>query len=388
MIQKSPIQNDKIDGDRSAKTLLVWDLPVRIFHWSMVLVVGIAAITGFLAPTWWLDIHVIAGYALTTLLVFRLIWGFTGSRYSQFKSFPLAISGAFQHLRELMRFTSHPVIGHNPVGAWVIVMLLTALIGLVISGVVTLGGQEKLGPLAFVTSFDFGVTALSLHEIAAWILVALVSTHFLGVITEQRLFKHPVIAAMFSGKITTHLQAATEPASDNASATHTRRGVALYATSALLLVASGWWFSQKPVAGWVPLNAPDSYTSECSDCHDAYHPSLRTHATWNNILDNLSDHFGEDASLDDETTAEINAYLTAHDAATFDTEVSHRVGRVDTDTGRMTDVPFWKKRHEDIADDVFSQSDIGSKINCNACHKDAPIGRFDDSNIHIPLENQ
>ncbi len=98
------------------KTLLVWDLPVRIFHSSMVLVVGVAAITGFLASTWSHDIQVIAGYTLTTLLVFRLIWGFAGSRYSQFKTFPLVISGALQHLRELMRFTSHPVIGHKPVG--------------------------------------------------------------------------------------------------------------------------------------------------------------------------------------------------------------------------------------------------------------------------------
>ena len=53
----------------------VWDLPLRLFHWAMVVAVVVAAITGFLTPEWWLDLHSVAGYALGVLLAFRLVWG-------------------------------------------------------------------------------------------------------------------------------------------------------------------------------------------------------------------------------------------------------------------------------------------------------------------------
>ena len=98
----------------------------------------------------------------------------------------------------------------------------------------------------------------------------------------------------------------------------------------------------------------------------------------------LKCHYGEDASLEVETAAAIHRYLTANPAGRFDTEAAHRIGRVETPSLRMTDTPYWKRRHEDIAIPVYRQSNIGSKVNCNACHSDALTGRFDDSKIKIP----
>ncbi|MBT4687662.1 MAG: cytochrome C, partial [Rhodospirillaceae bacterium] len=137
-------------------------------------------------------------------------------------------------------------------------------------------------------------------------------------------------------------------------------------------------------SGWRAVDVPADYAAECGDCHDAYHPSLRTGTAWRAIIDGLENHYGEDASLDVETTALIRAYLAENHAGTFDTEVAHSVGRIETPSFRMTDTVYWKKRHREIGPSVFRLKAIGSKVNCHACHKDAASGRFDDVKIHLP----
>ena len=98
----------------------------------------------------------------------------------------------------------------------------------------------------------------------------------------------------------------------------------------------------------------------------------------------MPDHFGEDASLGKKAAADISVFLQANSAATFDTKVAQRVGRTDTASLRMTDTRFWKKKHDEIDEAVFRMRGIGSKVNCNSCHKDAMTGRFADANIHVP----
>jgi len=105
-------------------------------------------------------------------------------------------------------------------------------------------------------------------------------------------------------------------------------------------------------------------------------------------MNGLPDHYGEDASLDAETANSIKAYLDANPAETFDTEAARRLGRIDTASLRITDTPYWKKRHRDIAAPVYRLPAVGSKVNCNGCHKDAASGRFDDVNIHLPNGDQ
>jgi len=374
-------------ADQPGQTVAVWDLPLRFFHWSMVIVGVTAAVTGFLAPTWWLDIHILSGYAISILLLFRIIWGLMGSHYSRYKNFILYPPKVIAHIRNLIDRSAGPSLGHNPVGAWVIVGLMFSLSLMVLSGLIGLGGQEKLGPFAFILSFETGVRALSVHEFFSWALLFLVLTHFMGVVVEQRVFKHPVISAMVTGDVPVgDYQAAGNQAAP-VTKKHTTIGAAIFvlvSTSAILIGIS---LSNKPAFGYTQIALPETYASECGDCHDAYHPSLRTSAAWKNILGTLEDHFGEDASLDDATIQEIAHFTSQQGAENFDTEVSHLVGRVDTESRRMTDTAFWKKRHQDIDDTIFAQSSVGSKVNCNACHSDAPIGRFDDSNIHIPQGN-
>ncbi len=361
---------------------MVWDLPLRLFHWSMVGVVAIAAVTGYVAPEWWLDIHVYAGYAIGFLLAFRLVWGVFGSHYSKFSTFPLKPRAALAHLFSVLRARPKVYTGHNPVGAWVIVALLSLLALVVLSGLVVLGGQENLGPLAAMTNFQIGSFTAEIHETLSGLLVGLISIHLLGIFVEVRIFRHPLLKAMISGG------KAVGPDDPGKKQPGLLRGAVLFSLVVAALLFMGLKLNAQPPLGWRNIQVPPFYKSECGDCHDPYHPSLETAPEWRSVMANLENHFGEDASLDEETRLRITAYLSKNDAFSFDTEAANEIGRVETVSKRMTDTPYWKKRHRGIAAAVFRKQSVGSKVNCEGCHSDAATGRFDDARIHLPEGNR
>jgi cytochrome b len=371
-------QPSDVGGSRTVKAQ-VWDLPLRLFHWSMVVAVTVAGITGFIAQAWWLDVHVFAGYAIGILLVFRFAWGVLGSYYSTFKSFPLAPLSALGHVRSLFKNNSPAYTGHNPVGAWMIIALLFVLSALLITGLMVLGGQEGLGPLEFLVDFQIGWRAADLHEAAAWALVGVVAIHLLGVFVEVRLLRHPVLLAMITGNKQLSATKISTP-----SRSYVARGAALLIITTVALFGGGKMLASIASPGWAPVQVPADYSVECGSCHDAYHPSLRTEISWRYLMSGLSEHYGEDASLDVATERVIEKFLAAHSAGKFDTEAAWRIGRIETQSLRITDTAYWKKRHGDIAERVFKLSSVGSKINCNGCHRDAASGRFADQNIYLP----
>lgn len=360
----------------TTQSTTIWDLPLRLFHWAMVVVVFVAAITGYFFEEWWLDVHVFAGYALSTLLVFRLFWGLFGSYYSRFSTFPLSKSNIRSHFKSLMRGKSPAYAGHNPVGAGMIIILLTTLVGLVFTGFIIWGGQENNGPLASVVGYQAGEWSEEIHEILAGLLMIAIGIHLLGVITETVLFKHPVIQAMINGK-----KEGIAPAEHRVSHWHTVLGLVIF-----ICVASAfsYWVNAAPSPIQSIPSINTTYQQECGDCHPAYHPSLRPEQDWQNIMEGLSNHYGEDASLSPDTHAEISAFLAQHNAASFDTEIAHKIGRRTTSSFRMTDTRYWQKKHDELTTGDFSHPDVGSKVNCNGCHQDADSGRFDDAKIKLP----
>ncbi len=166
-----------------AKTL-IWDLPVRAFHWTLA--------TSF-AGAWLLadgerlrNIHVMFGYTVLGLLLFRLIWGFFGTRYAQFRSFMYRPREMVAYLRGLLRGERPHYVGHNPAGSFAIwaILILAALTGL--SG--------------YATYNEFGGDALEeLHELFAntWMLV--VGLHVGGVIVSSLLDRENLARAMVTG---------------------------------------------------------------------------------------------------------------------------------------------------------------------------------------------
>jgi len=367
----------------SARKIRVWDLPTRVFHWSLVALVAIGLITGFLAPEWWMGVHTWAGYGTVVLVVFRLVWGVFGSEFSRIETFAFTPSEVFSHIRELIFLKPRHYIGHNPSGAMMIFALIFILAGITLSGLMTLGGEENQGPLAGAANYQIGDIAGEIHNALTIVLCVLIVLHVGGVLLEMRVTGENLIRSMLDGF--------KDVPTDATLPTH-RDARPLAATTALvaftLLAGSMLWaFSTLPPSGLIKMADNPDFQSECGDCHEVYHPSLLPAASWTKMMATLDDHFGEDASLSHEKAITITGFLVSHAGESWDTEASNRFRNVSADAPlQISATPYWVRKHRDVSEDVFKRKGVGGKSHCKACHRDAATGRFDDQNIRIPKE--
>jgi len=178
-----------------AETVRVWDPFVRVFHWSLITLFGIA---------WWtgehhdMDRHRQAGYAILALLLFRVFWGFAGSRTARFAQF---LKGPAAIRTYLASTDDAPSDGHNPLGGWSVAALLTVLLLTTIAGLyaVDIDGIES-GPLADWVSFDQGRMAAEWHERVFKGALAVIGLHVLAIGYYQTLNGHDLISPMITGK--------------------------------------------------------------------------------------------------------------------------------------------------------------------------------------------
>ncbi len=361
--------------------VVVWDLPLRVFHWLLVATVAFALFTGLVAPHSSLPFHRGAGYAVVALLVFRFVWAAYGSATSRLSSLAFTPAEVVGHFRDLARGTPRPFPGHNPAGAAMVVVAAALLGTLVATGLLAEGGEEKLGPLAGITSYTVGHAAKSVHGVLVYPLIALILGHVIGVLAESRLTGENLILAMISGRKTVVVGAPRPAQTPPLWRAAIRAWGAVVGAAALVLIA----LDRLPPYG-VPAYAPDSaHARECGACHWNYHPALLPAASWAAILASLDDHFGEDASLPPAYAADIGAFLAAYSAERWDTEVGNRFRHVAPgEPQRVTRVPAWVRRHAALPEALFARPDVGGKGNCTACHGDAATGRFDDSAIRVP----
>ena len=362
--------------------VVVWDIFIRLFHWLLVVMVATTAVTGFLGQEWWLNIHLWAGYGVGLLITLRVIWGFFGPTYACFSSFIFHPDKTYNYLRQLLRGKPDHYTGHNPAGALMVFALLLVLAGLTISGIIVLGGQEKQGLLAGVISYKLGHEVAEFHEIVAFLLLFMIAAHIGGVLLESHLCQQNLVRSMINGR--KNVRFVKADAGKVASI-----GKALLAISIIAALAGtlAWSLMRLPVSGYRIIKQNSVYANECGECHLAYHPSLLPESSWNKILTGLSDHFGEDASLDSEMVNILDQYLKLNAARHWDTEASNNLRRVSVkDPLRITASPYWILRHRDIDKQVFKRTKIASKGNCIACHIDADSGRFDDQMINVPDE--
>jgi cytochrome b len=167
-------------------TVRVWDLPTRLFHWGLALCVIGLIITGNVggnAMVW----HGRLGYAVLTLLLFRLTWGVVGGHWSRFGNFLYGPASIVAYLRGQSRPEHH--VGHNPLGMFSVLALLLILLAQVGSGLFADDEIAFTGPLAGLVSGDWVGQATSYHKkVGKLILIALVALH-LGAIAFYKLVK-------------------------------------------------------------------------------------------------------------------------------------------------------------------------------------------------------
>jgi len=194
------------DGPRATDTaatarherVAVWDWPVRVVHWSMVLLFVALVATGLVkgdALAW----HMRFGQALLALVLFRVLWGFVGSRNARFRSFVRGPRAAARYVRSRMRRTPEVYATHNPIGGWMVVALLAAMLVQTGTGLFTNDDVLWDGPLVKWVAKDTSDAISSIHRRFAWVVVTLAVLHVLAVIAYLALFRENLAKAMVSG---------------------------------------------------------------------------------------------------------------------------------------------------------------------------------------------
>lgn len=164
--------------------ILVWDLPVRFFHWSLALSFAVAYLSS--ESERWQLVHITSGYVLAALIVFRLIWGFVGSRYARFSEFVRGPGAIKDYLLGLLRLRPPHYTGHNPAGAVAVLALLS--LGLVTAA----SGWANFNEIG-------GKLLEELHEGAASIMLAVVGIHVAAVLLTSLLHRENLVASMIHG---------------------------------------------------------------------------------------------------------------------------------------------------------------------------------------------
>jgi cytochrome b len=176
------------------RVVKVWDLPLRLFHWLLVAAFFLAYFTEEDLMT----VHVWAGYTVVGLVLFRIVWGFAGTRYARFSSFLCSPAVTLSYLKDLMSLSAKRYLGHNPAGAAMIVMLLVAVAVTAVTGLIAYAADEGAGPLAGVVTGN-GELWEAVHEISANLTLLLVFVHVAGVIFESFLHQENLVKSMVDG---------------------------------------------------------------------------------------------------------------------------------------------------------------------------------------------
>lgn len=236
--------------------VVVWDIPVRLVHWSFV---------ALLPALWWtaetrqMDLHFTLGLTMLGLVVFRLIWGIVGSTTARFSRF---VAGPGAIVRYLKAPENTPVVGHNPLGALSVVALL-ALLGLQVS--LGLFAQDtdavSSGPLNhLVPSWETARAISTAHGIVFNVLLAIIVVHLAAIAFYRLVRKNDLVTPMISGRLTVAADAAQPKLGSWIKAA----GVAIIAATLAMWISYGMapWLTKSPweqSATQVDVPSADSY---------------------------------------------------------------------------------------------------------------------------------
>jgi len=195
-----------VNGDREIK---VWDPLVRIFHWTLV----VSFFTALLSGDEWESLHVFAGYVVSGLIAFRLVWGIIGTRHARFSDFVFSPATVLAYLKDLAALRAKRYLGHNPAGGWMIVALLASLAITTLTGMTAHGtfSSVKVASTLIPTAMahedgdddegDEGEGVFGeIHEFFAYFTLFLVVIHIGGVLVSSLLHRENLVRAMITGR--------------------------------------------------------------------------------------------------------------------------------------------------------------------------------------------
>lgn len=204
--------------NRTEREVRVWDLFVRVFHWS----VAVGFFVAYFTEDGPITLHVWAGYVVGALVVLRIVWGFVGPKHARFSDFVCPPGVVFRYLRDLIMLRGRRYLGHSPAGGAMVVVLLVGLLVTVGSGLVLYAIEENAGPLAGIVTgaptqesapivgedeesgYERGEGSEELweeaHEVLANLTLVLVILHIAGVFLASYVHHENLTRAMLTGR--------------------------------------------------------------------------------------------------------------------------------------------------------------------------------------------
>lgn len=184
-------------GERRVK---VWDLPTRLFHWLLVVLLGVSWYTGKSGGIDEMTWHLWSGYAILALLIFRLVWGGIGSTTARFTHFVAGPGEGLRYAGALLRRAPPHYFGHTPLGGWMIVALLVVLLVQVVTGLCANDDIMTEGPLAGLVGKPWSDWMTTIHKWNFDLLLVLAGLHVLAVLAYLVVLGENLIGAMFTGR--------------------------------------------------------------------------------------------------------------------------------------------------------------------------------------------
>ncbi|MHC4791896.1 MAG: cytochrome b/b6 domain-containing protein [Planctomycetota bacterium] len=185
MENSKPTRGNKQSSPRKVP---VWDLPTRLFHWLLVILVINSFVTAKIGGNA-MQYHEWSGFTILALLLFRLVWGFVGSRESRFATFVRGPAAVFRYAVKILRPDSRHYLGHNPLGGWSIVAMLSALMVQAGTGLFTNDDIVTEGPLYKWVSKASSDWLTRIHKLNQDVVIVLVAIHILALLFYF-FFKH------------------------------------------------------------------------------------------------------------------------------------------------------------------------------------------------------
>lgn len=369
--------------------VFVWPTCTRIIHWTIALSF-VASFVSSLNKSY-LHYHVAFGWIFATMLIYRIIWGFAGPRYATFNTFKLNLSDLRWYFQEKIvdRWRKIPA-GHNPASSWFTLIVLFFGSIIVISGFLLYGIQEGGGIFAFlnVKYYMHMIILFDIHMYISYFLLAWVIVHIAGVLIEQFYHKTNMVFAMVTG-----YKKAEGEDSDITFLCNivSYIFIAISFGSFLYIVNTDDNIITKPT--FVPIDyriEHKIYSTECGDCHKTYPPYMLPSRSWDRIMKDLDNHFGEeitDANISRQNRTLILNYLSNNSAEHSSNKIAFKlVNSLDNEETpkAFTKTDYWREAHKSINPSVFKSKKVGNKAYCWSCHKGFENGVFSNEKISIP----
>ncbi len=364
----------------------IWPLGNRISHILMILFFGTAYILGDMDHQ--LKNHVIFGLSFGVLVLFRIAWGFLGPHYSRFSDFNFKLKDLAHYLLNIFS-SKEKYEGHNPASSYAIIAMLILAILAILSGMLAYGIEENHGIFAFLHSARFKEMEFfeEAHELFANLFLMVVIAHVAGSLIDKFIKKNDAIDSMISGYKSTLNPIKIETTLVQKIFQVLWVILSLYGLYFLLTIKDNLFIASynQPVS-YASLNA--NFDNECGSCHITYPPYLLPKESWVKMMNELDDHFGDDASLDEQTRVAILDFLEKNSAETSTHKAAFKITKSlknsDETIIAVSSTPYWKAKHKDIDSKVFDTQAVKNKANCIACHKEIDTGLLEKDLIALP----